>query len=60
MSTEHCNLVIVTREGGAWLADVPEPEGAHTFARTLPALATWSAFGRFRLDVNTRLDLTAP
>ena len=38
MSTEHVYRVIVTREGGAWLADVPELEGAHTFARTLPAL----------------------
>jgi DNA-binding CsgD family transcriptional regulator len=38
MSTEHVYRVIVTREGDAWLADVPELEGAHTFARTLPAL----------------------
>lgn len=30
--------VIVTHEEGQWLADVPELEGAHTFARTLPAL----------------------
>ena len=30
--------VIVTREGGNWLADVPDVSGAHTFARTLPAL----------------------
>jgi len=30
--------VIVTREDGAWLADVPEVVGAHTFARTLTAL----------------------
>ena len=29
---------IVTREGRDWLADVPELEGAHTFARTLPKL----------------------
>lgn len=38
MSTEQIYRVIVTREGDAWLADVPELEGAHTFARTLPAL----------------------
>ena len=38
MSTEQVYRVIVTREGDAWLADVPELEGAHTFARTLPAL----------------------
>lgn len=38
MSTEHVYRVIVTREGSAWLADVPELEGAHTFARTLAAL----------------------
>jgi DNA-directed RNA polymerase specialized sigma24 family protein len=30
--------VIVTREDGHWLADVPELEGAHTYARSLPAL----------------------
>ena len=30
--------VVVTREDGQWLADVPELEGAHTFARSLPAL----------------------
>lgn len=30
--------VVVTREDGAWLAEVPELAGAHTFARTLPAL----------------------
>jgi hypothetical protein len=38
MSTEHVYRVIVTREGDAWLADVPELDGARTFARTLPAL----------------------
>lgn len=30
--------VIVTREDGQWLADVPELDGAHTWARSLPAL----------------------
>ena len=30
--------VAVTREGDHWLADVPELPGAHTYARTLPAL----------------------
>lgn len=30
--------VVVTREEGQCLADVPELEGAHTFARSLPAL----------------------
>lgn len=38
MSTEHVYRVIVTHENGAWLADVPELAGAHTHARTLPAL----------------------
>lgn len=38
MNTEQVHRVIVTREDGAWLADVPELEGAHTYARTLPAL----------------------
>ena len=31
--------VIVTREGDAWLADVPAVPGAHTFARSLAGLA---------------------
>lgn len=30
--------VVVTREDGQWLADLPELEGAHTYARSLPAL----------------------
>ena len=30
--------VVVTREDGHWLADVPALQGAHTFARSLPAL----------------------
>lgn len=37
MSTKTYRAVI-TREGKDWLADVPELEGAHTFARTLPKL----------------------
>ncbi len=30
--------VVITREGGLWLADVPSLEGAHTYARSLPGL----------------------
>ena len=30
--------VVVTREDGQWLADVPELAGAHTYARSLPSL----------------------
>lgn len=30
--------VVVTREDGNWLADVPEVEGTHTYARTLVKL----------------------
>jgi hypothetical protein len=30
--------VVVTREDGMWLADVPGLEGAHTYARSLPSL----------------------
>ncbi len=30
--------VVVTREDGHWLADVPSLAGAHTYARSLPAL----------------------
>ena len=30
--------VVVTREGNHWLADVPELQGAHTYARNLPTL----------------------
>jgi len=30
--------VVVTREDGRWLADVPELQGAHTCARSLPSL----------------------
>lgn len=32
---------VATREGKDWLADVPELEGAHTFARTLPKLTQY-------------------
>lgn len=32
--------VVVTREGGDWLADVPSVRGAHTFARSLTSLLT--------------------
>jgi hypothetical protein len=32
--------VVVTRERGAWMADVPELAGAHTFARNIPGLDT--------------------
>ena len=37
--TEHTYQVVITREDGMWLADVPELEGAHTFARSLPSLS---------------------
>jgi hypothetical protein len=30
--------VVVTREDGQWLADVPELQGAHIYARSLPSL----------------------
>ena len=30
--------VVVTRADGQWLADVPELQGAHTYARSLPSL----------------------
>lgn len=30
--------VVVTHEEGHWLADIPALEGAHTYARSLPAL----------------------
>lgn len=38
MSEERTYRVVVTRERDAWLADVPELEGTHTFARNLPGL----------------------
>ena len=36
--SERTYRVVVTRDGGHWLADVPELQGAHTYARSLPAL----------------------
>lgn len=30
--------VVITREDGYWLADVPSLQGAHTYARSLPTL----------------------
>jgi predicted RNase H-like HicB family nuclease len=30
--------VVLTREDGHWLADVPELQGAHAYARNLPSL----------------------
>jgi len=36
--SEHSYRVVVTRENGHWLADVPELQGAHTYARNLPTL----------------------
>jgi predicted RNase H-like HicB family nuclease len=36
--TGHTYRVVVTREDGQWLADAPELQGAHTYARSLPAL----------------------
>jgi hypothetical protein len=36
--SEHAYQVTVSREDGQWLADVPELQGAHTYARSLPTL----------------------
>nr|MDT0660803.1 hypothetical protein [Micromonospora sp. DSM 115978] len=36
--SERAYRVVVTREGDAWLADVPELFGAHTHAKSLPLL----------------------
>jgi hypothetical protein len=36
--SERSYRVVVTREDDHWLADVPELQGAHTYARSLPAL----------------------
>lgn len=38
LNDEPTYTVTATREDGHWLADVHDLEGAHTFARTLPAL----------------------
>jgi len=38
MSPRKTYQVTVTREAGAWLADVPELRGAHTYARNLRSL----------------------
>ena len=39
MDFVSCYNVIVTSEGGSWLADVPAVPGADTFARSLTSLA---------------------
>jgi hypothetical protein len=36
--SDHTYRVVATREDTHWLADVPELQGAHTYARSLPAL----------------------
>ncbi len=36
--SEQAYEVVVSREDGHWLADVPGLQGAHTYARSLPAL----------------------
>jgi predicted RNase H-like HicB family nuclease len=36
--SERTYPVVVTREGDAWLADVPDLPGAHTWAKNLPGL----------------------
>ena len=36
--SQQAYRVVVTREDGQWLADVPDLEGTHTHARTLRAL----------------------
>lgn len=36
--SDHTYRVVVTREDSHWLADVPELQGAHTYARSLPSL----------------------
>lgn len=36
--SERVYRVVVTREDGRWLADVPDLQGAHTYARSLPGL----------------------
>jgi predicted RNase H-like HicB family nuclease len=39
MAFASCYDVIITSEGGSWLADVPAVPGADTFARSLTSLA---------------------
>lgn len=39
--SEHSYRVVVTREDQDWLADVPDLQGAHTFARNLETLDTY-------------------
>jgi predicted RNase H-like HicB family nuclease len=36
--SDHAYRVVVTRDDSHWLADVPELQGAHTYARSLPTL----------------------
>jgi predicted RNase H-like HicB family nuclease len=36
--SEQIYRVVVTREDSYWLADVPELQGSHTYARSLPGL----------------------
>lgn len=36
--TDKTYRVVITHENGAWLADVPDLAGAHTFARNIPSL----------------------
>jgi predicted RNase H-like HicB family nuclease len=36
--SERVYRVVATREDGHWLADVPDLQGAHTYARSLPGL----------------------
>ncbi len=36
--TDRSYRVVVTREDGHWLADVPGLQGAHTYGRSLPTL----------------------
>jgi hypothetical protein len=36
--SERTYRVVVTREGDAWLADVPDLPGTHTWAKNLPGL----------------------
>ncbi|HLL68825.1 MAG TPA: hypothetical protein VK453_24390 [Micromonosporaceae bacterium] len=38
MKQQRTYRVIVTREGDQWLADAPDVEGTHTFAKSLPKL----------------------